>query len=96
MPGPEQRGLTTGIVLGEPAIEKAEISTPTYALDRTDIQIIVEISGVHLVRPFHEPVDGAAVYDGGEHSEACSERLPQRRHAQHDVDVRPHAVDVLE
>lgn len=49
----------------------------------------------HLVRPLHEPVDGAAVDDRGEHTEPRPEGFSQRRHTQHDVNVGPDAVDVL-
>lgn len=52
-------------------------------------------SNIYLIRPLHEPVDGAAVDNRREHSETRSERFPQGRHAQHDVNVGPHAVDVL-
>lgn len=57
---------------------------------------LVLVEGIsYLIWPLHEPVDGATVDDGREHAETRPESFSQRRHAQHDVDVGPHAVDVL-
>ena len=49
----------------------------------------------NLIWPLHEPVDGAAIDDRWEHSEARSEGFAHWRHAQHNVDVGLDAIDVL-
>ena len=46
-----------------------------------------------LLRPGAEPVDGAAVDEGGEHAAARPESAPHRAHGQHTVQVVPHTVD---
>ena len=44
-----------------------------------------------VVGPLQKPVDGAAIYQRRELSEAVSESVTQRRHAQHHMDVSSHA-----
>ena len=46
-----------------------------------------------LVWPGAEPVNGAAVDEGGEHAAAGSEGTPDWAHGQHTVQVVPHPVD---
>lgn len=49
----------------------------------------------YLVRPLHEPIDRAAVDDGWKHAKPRPEGLSKGGHAEHDVDIRPHTVDIL-
>lgn len=46
-----------------------------------------------LLRPGAEPVDGAAVDEGGEHAAAGPEGAPHGAHGQHAVQVVPHTID---
>lgn len=46
-----------------------------------------------LLRPGAEPVDGAAVDEGGELAAASPEDAPHWAHCQHTVEVVPHPVD---
>lgn len=46
-----------------------------------------------LFRPGAEPVNGAAVNEGGELAAAGSEGVPHRAHCQHTVQVVPHPVN---
>lgn len=46
-----------------------------------------------LLEMYLKPVDGAAVHEGGELSEAGAEGITDRAHSQHHVKLVPHSVD---